>query len=215
MAQMTRPRENISLKMQHEDWSWISGAAKRSTFENEFNCPSRPSSGNPLLTHKVQIRLHHLRIATGPRWTGDRFTGVRLVHVLCKLIIELTGSNGTFWDPFPEPTYKFQSCQFPGALLRDQDGRRTHILVDHMTRVVEEGERLDDLQDSVFEFNVQELVLLHVIGFGRSIRRRLLWRSLRRSSRAGHPSTIVLLGETHKFAQSIFISSPWQFVCPE
>lgn len=80
-----------------------------------------------------------------------------------------------------------------------------------MAGVVEEGQRLDDLQDSILQFNVQELVLLYVVRFlCRSIRRRLVLILLllllvvvllgAGCACARNPATVVLLDRrNHQF----------------
>lgn len=78
MAQITSPRENISLKMQQDDCSWFSGAGiQEQVLSRNFILFLLLE-----LTHKVQIGLHHLGIPTGPRGTRNRLAGIGLVHVL-------------------------------------------------------------------------------------------------------------------------------------
>lgn len=206
----------------------------RETEGIELSCTRRTLFLLPLfciqtLTHKIQIGLHHLGISTSPRWTRNRFTGICLVNILCKdeekrstnnnqsrdsistfaksfFVIFFLFSSTTINYPL---TNELESGQFPGALLRDQNRRWTHILVDYVPRVVQEGEGLDYLQDSVLEFNVQELVLLDVMGFQRAIRRRLwqldrrpgTWHDARTASCA---HSIVFLSS--KVSPSILIS---------
>lgn len=127
-------------------------------------------------THEIQIGLHHLGISTSPRGTRNRFARVGLVNILCRFARhtqqeerETTTFNHVSGGN-PNPTLgmslirlrviyviltdELEPGQFPCALLRDQNRRWTHILVDYVARVVEEGEGLDYLQDAVLEFNV-------------------------------------------------------------
>lgn len=77
-----------------------------------------------LLTHVIQIWLHHFRCSRGPRLARYRIGGIGFVY------------------PFGE----FETRQFPGTLFRDQNWRGTYVPVYHLAWIVQERKCFCDLR---------------------------------------------------------------------